>query len=84
MFDPHMGTSVSSVNHHSEPHIVTNTVAKQSKGLNGDMKTEHKKKIFIVNLFAIHVYNKLISQTDHVSKIFPVHCLNNLLYATNK
>ena len=29
--------------HHSETHIIKNTVTKQSKGLNCDLKPEHKK-----------------------------------------
>ena len=29
--------------HHNETHIITNTMMKQSKGLNGDLKAEHKK-----------------------------------------
>ena len=35
--------STSCVNHHSETHIIKNTVMKQSKGLNGDLKPEYKK-----------------------------------------
>ena len=37
------GSSNSSVKHHSETQIIKNTVVKQSKGLNGDLKPEHKK-----------------------------------------
>ena len=36
--------STSSVKHHSETHMITNTVMKQSKWFHGDLKPEQKKK----------------------------------------
>ena len=38
-----LGSSTSSVKHHSDTHIIKHTVMKQSKGLNGDLKPYHKK-----------------------------------------
>ena len=37
------GFSTSSVEHHSEMHIIKTTVMKQSKELNGDLKSEYNK-----------------------------------------
>ena len=37
------GSSTSSVKHHTGTHIIKNTVTKQSKGLNDDLKPEYKQ-----------------------------------------
>ena len=37
------GSSTLSMKRHSETHIITNTMVKPSKGLNDDLKPEHKK-----------------------------------------
>ena len=43
MVGTHMGFSTSSVKHYSETQITTNTVMKQIKALNGNLKPENKK-----------------------------------------
>ena len=43
IYSVHTGVLTSFVKHHSETHILTNTVKNQSKGLNCDLKSEDKK-----------------------------------------
>ena len=45
-----MGLCTLSVKHHSETNIITNTVMKQSKGLNGERKPGHKNNLFVLSI----------------------------------
>ena len=51
------GSSTSSVKHHSETHIIRNTVMKQSKRLNGHQKPEYKKTTNCTIITKTYLYN---------------------------